>query len=63
MGKDWERNSAGNGTGNSNGEIGLDYIATYGLQVYVPIPTAGAVPVKNIENNKNITITAVWKDV
>jgi hypothetical protein len=60
MGKDWERNAAGNGTG--NGENGLDYIATYDLQAYVPIPTAGAVPVKNIENNRNITITAVWKD-
>jgi hypothetical protein len=60
MGKDWERNAAGNGTG--NGENGLDYIATYDLQAYVPIPTAGAVPVKNIENNRSITITAVWKD-
>jgi hypothetical protein len=57
MGKDWERNVDGNARG-----TGAEYIATYDLQAYVPIPTAGAIPVKKIENNRNIDITAVWKD-
>jgi hypothetical protein len=37
-------------------------ILNYDLQAYVPVPMAGAAPVKNITNREDMDITAAWKD-
>jgi hypothetical protein len=35
----------------------------YNLQAYVPIPTAGAVPVKNVSTRRDMDISAKWMDI
>jgi hypothetical protein len=57
-GKDWERNID---TSLNNQETG-SYILSYNLQTYIPVPAAGAVPVKRVANREDMDITVVWKD-
>jgi hypothetical protein len=51
---------AGNeGKGRTEGQ---SYISDYNLQVYVPVPVAGAAPVKAMVNRQDLDVSVVWKD-
>jgi hypothetical protein len=37
-------------------------VSDYNLQAYVPVPSAGALPVKEISNREDMVVRVVWKD-
>jgi hypothetical protein len=41
---------------------GVSLIAVYDLQAYVPVPTAGAIPVEAIEGRQDLGGSVEWKD-
>jgi hypothetical protein len=56
-----ERNTADDPSEPDGGD-GVSVIPGYDLQGYVPVPAAGAVPVKTVEGRRDLEGSAVWMD-
>jgi hypothetical protein len=55
---DWNKNADETGVNNRDAAI----ITDYNLQVYVPIPINGVVPVKRVTSLPSVDVTVVWRD-